>query len=330
MKKILIIFFLLIPVSLLFWWIQVQKPVSGNPSPVDFVIPKGTSAASVGQKLFEEKLIRSALAFKIYVQATGKQNKIPTGEYQLFANLSLKKIFEKLEKGPTQLWVTIPEGLRLEEVAQKIIEGLGKKETSTETFYNEFIGLAKAKEGYLFPDTYLFPKDVTAQIVVNKLTNTFDKKITEQMKADLTDSERTLNQAVILASILERETKTDEERPLVSGILLKRLKAGWPLQVDATVQYAVAGARCKLKGIECKYWEPLLKEDLGIKSPYNSYKYQGLPPTPICNPGLSSLNAAIYPTDSPYWFYLHESNGKIHFAKTIEEHNQNISKYLGK
>lgn len=137
-----------------------------------------------------------------------------------------------------------------------------------------------------------------------------------------------LNEIITLASIVERETKTDEERPLVAGILIKRLKDGWPLQVDASVQYAVATKNCKVFGAECKWWPILSKEDMSINSPFNSYKFKGLPPHPIANPGLSSIKAVIYPKESDYWFYLHDKSGKIYFAKTTEEHKENIRKYL--
>ncbi|MEJ2347990.1 MAG: endolytic transglycosylase MltG, partial [Patescibacteria group bacterium] len=138
-----------------------------------------------------------------------------------------------------------------------------------------------------------------------------------------------LNQIITLASLLERETITNEERPVVAGILWKRVEAGWPLQVDAAVQYAIATADCQGK-IECEWWPILTKEDLAINSSYNTYKYPGLPPAPIASPGLSSIKAAIFPEDSPYWFYLHDADGEIHYAETLEEHNANVSRYLGK
>src|SRR5581483_2493272 len=118
------------------------------------------------------------------------------------------------------------------------------------------------------------------------------------------------------ASIIERETKSEEERPIVAGILLKRINAGWPLQADATIQYALGN------------WDPVNADDLKIQSPYNTYLNTGLPPTPICNPGLSSINAAKNPTQSNYWYYLHDKDGQIHYATTIDEQNANIAKYL--
>ena len=133
-----------------------------------------------------------------------------------------------------------------------------------------------------------------------------------------------------MASLLERETLTGEERPIVAGILYNRLKAGWPLQVDAAVQYAMANAKCGEGAPECKDWwpRPITSADLELNSPYNLYLHPGLPPAPIASPGFASLKAVAFPEDSHYWFYLHGLDGNIHYARSLEEHNQNIVKYL--
>ena len=133
-----------------------------------------------------------------------------------------------------------------------------------------------------------------------------------------------------LASIIERETKGADERPVVAGILLKRLNAGWPLQVDASVQYAVSSSNCRGRILDCEWWPILTRSDLDIDSRYNTYKYAILPPGPIANPGLTSLQAAVYPQSSDYWYYIHDDKGIIHYAKTHEEHNENVARYLGK
>jgi UPF0755 protein len=135
-------------------------------------------------------------------------------------------------------------------------------------------------------------------------------------------SNLTFVEAVTLASIIERETKTDAERPIVAGILINRLNAGMPLQVDAAVQYAI--------GTSKDWWPILGLTDLKINSPFNTYKFAGLPPAPIANPGLSSLKAAFAPTATSYWYYIHDSTGQIHYAKTLAEHNANIAKFLGR
>lgn len=297
-----------------FWWNESIKPLTIDSSPKNFVIQKGSSASEIANKLQKEGFIKSALAFKIYIQITNRSKKILSGEYRLPQNLSLSELVNKLEKGPDEIWTTIPEGLRREEVVERFIKAFELNILEADKFRKEFLEISKDNEGYLFPDTYLFPKTASPSGVIKKMVSTFENKIGINVERNV----------VILASLVERETKTSEERPTVAGILLKRLKVGWPLQVDASLQYAVADTNLS------KYWLPLTKKDLEIDSPYNTYKFKGLPPTPIANPGLSSIRAAQEPEDSPYWFYLHDPQGKIHFAKTIEEHNQNIRNYLGK
>lgn len=331
MKKLLIaipaILFILLSVV---WWNSSIKPSSREETPQDFLILKGSSAAQVANKLKEEGVIRNSLAFKFYVQLTGRASKIQAGEYELRSSENLFEIVEVLLKGPRELWITIPEGLRREEIAERFINSLSKKGEDAVTFRQEFLNLTKGEEGYLFPDTYLFPKKTTAAKVINAMESTFDRRLADY-ETEIANSDLILNQIVILGSLIERETITDEERPIVAGILIKRADSDWPLQVDATVQYALASAKCRNQTTECDWWpRPLSKDDIAIGSPLNTYKYPGFPPSPISNPGLSSLKAAIFPEESDYWFYLHDSKGKIHYAETIEEHNRNVAKYLGK
>lgn len=312
--KLLTTFFLifLISIFLIFYIRQTFSSVSDDDKSIDFMINKGSSVSLIGNNLEKAGLIRNGITFKFYVQVTNSQNKIQAGEFQLSPNLSMIGIVEKLKKGPTEIWVTIPEGLRREEIANKFVVALNKDEE----FLNEFLDLTSSKEGYLFPDTYLFPKVATAPQIVTKLTTTFNKKV----------SDATFQQ-IIMASLLERETFTDSEKPIVAGILYKRMENDWPLQVDATLQYAKDSVKCK-NTKDCKYWDPIYSEDKEIKSAFNTYKHFGLPPSPISNPGLTSIQAAISPEESDYWYYIHDNDGKIHFAKTLEEHNQNVSKYL--
>jgi UPF0755 protein len=300
-----------------FWWGASAKSVSTDTSEKDFLIVKGSSASQIGTKLQEQGLIRSSTAFRAYVQLTGKAKSIQAGEYSLSPSYSLIKMVDILSKGPIEVWVTVPEGLRREEIAARFAEGLVKKDKPA--FVQEFLTASKAKEGYLFPDTYLFPKTVSASAVVTKMLATFDKK-TEEFKEGISASQFSLQELTTLASIVERETRTEEERSMVAGILINRLDIGMGLQADATVQYAVGTAE--------NWWPILTKDDLAAASPYNSYRFRGLPPTPIANPGTASLKAAIFPKASDYLFYLHDSKGQIYYARTLEEHNENVSKYL--
>ena len=305
MKKLLlvpllaIIFFVAVSV----WFYQNATSVSSEKVFEDFLIVKGSGASLVGNNLYKEGLIKSPLAFRLYVQVTGKASKIQAGEYRLTPSFSLFQLVEELGKGPAEIWVTVPEGLRREEIASKFASSLGKNQE----FIDEFLIASEDNEGYLFPDTYLFPKTATATAIVNKMVATFESKTAD---LGLTKSD------VVLASLIERETKTNAERPVVAGILNNRLDIGMALQVDATLQYA--------KGS----WEPIFVSDKSINSPFNTYKFAGLPPSPICNPGLSSLSAAAAPEDSDYFYYLHASNGQIYYARTLSEHNENVSKYL--
>lgn len=307
-----------------YWLGKITQPVSDDTSFKDFVIQKGTTATQVGRNLKEAGLVQNAFVFKFYVQLTGMSGKIQSGEYRLSPSYSLSQIVAQFLKGPVEIWVTIPEGLRREEVAVRFSKTLEKDSI----FVEDFLSLSRQNEGKLFPDTYLFPKDASASSVVNKMVNTFDSKTKELSQGN----DLGFNELLTLASLLERETITDAERPVVAGIILKRLEAGWPLQIDAAVQFAVAGTRFRNQdplGVE-NWWPILTREDLEINSPYNTYKFGGLPPGPIASPGLASLKAAWNPEESEYWYYIHDNDGKIHYGRTLDEHNANIAKYLGK
>lgn len=314
MKKLLFLLLVAIVAAVFgfVWFYNNSTPVANSEKFEYFVINKGSSASQIGGSLQKAGLIKSALAFKLYMKFTGQSGKLQTGEFKLTPSYSLFQTVNALSKGPVELWVTIPEGLRREEIAQKFTEALGKPST----FASEFLQASVGKEGYLFPETYLFPRDASASQIVQKMTDTFSS----ETKDSENHSGLTFPQAIILASIIERETKTDEERPTVAGIMLNRLDAGMPLQVDASVQYAV--------GTFKNWWPILTLEDLSKKSAYNTYLNAGLPPTPISNPGASSIKAALNPAKTDYWYYIHDPKGQIHYAKTLAEHNANIAKYL--
>ena len=284
MKKLLIsLLFSLTYFFIGFIFVYSQtKPVSNQTSTKYFLILKGTSASEVAKNLKEAGLIRAPFLFKVYMKVSGVSQKIQAGQYKLSPNLSFFKLISTILKGPVEIWVTVPEGLTNKETVQKFIGLL--KPSDTILFEDDFLNLSKNKQGYLFPETYLFPFDASPSLIVTKMLATFDQKV----------KEITLDQ-LIMASLVEEETKTDLERPIVAGILYKRLKAGWLLQVDVALE---------------------------------TYKKTGLPEAPIANPGLISIKAAITPEDSAYWYYIHDSPGNIHYARTLEEHNLNISKYL--
>jgi UPF0755 protein len=313
-----------------FWWQNNTKPVASTTQKQSFLIKKGQSGVLVGRDLEEQGLIKSALAFKIYIQVKGLSEKLPAGEYLISPSYSLPQVVDTFLSGPTEVWVTIPEGLRREEIVERVIDGLSIEKTLQDEFRSEFLSLTKNSEGYLFPDTYLFPKEASAQKVVSVLTSTFDKKVDAKMREDLKKTGLTLPNAVILASLIERETRSDDERPIVAGLLLARIDEGFYLQTDASLQYALANAQCAKTASSCTNWWPQVSRDdyTSLASPYNVYKYFGFPPTPISNPGISSLKAVVYPQETEYRYYIHDTNGRIHFAETLDEHNQNVRTYL--
>lgn len=331
MKRVLLVsiavFLLSLVAGVFVWWKNITGPVSTNAATVDFLVVRGRSATQIGNALHEAGLIKSGLAFKFYVQITGKSDAIQAGEFRLSPSYSLERTVETLSGPPLELWVTVPEGLRREEVAERFIQGLEKSGSDVDIFREEFFTASEESEGYLFPDTYLFPRDAKAANVVTAMKNTFDQRLSEL--GGIGRSNLSLEEVVTLASIIERETKTDAERSVVAGILMNRHNIGMGLQADATVQYAIANVKCQNSNVKCKDWwvQPTL-EDLKTDSPYNTYKYQGLPPGPIANAGLSSLEAAINPKETNYLYYIHDSEGRIHYAETLEAHNANVAKYL--
>ena len=224
----------------------------------------------------------------------------------------------------------IPPGLTATEIAGRVEDaGLARAQDVLDAMIDladEYPVMKNPEglQGYMFPDTYLIPRFATASAVANIFYRNFEKKFDRSLRNEAEKKGLDVRKVVILASIVEREAKYKKDKPIVAGILLRRLKKDWPLQADATVQYAL-GYQPK----ERSWWkESLTKEDLKIDSPYNTYKKVGLPPTPICNPGLLSIKAVIYPEKTDYWYYLSDKEGKMHYAETFEEHNQNIQEYL--
>ncbi len=338
MKKIRVLAILIIFIAvavllgLLLWWRQATSAPSTNPQKNVIIITRGSSAEKIGNVLKEAGVIKNKTAFKLYLQKENLTTAIPPGKFEIAQNLTLSEVVVLLLEGPTEKWVTVPEGLRREQVPLLFVDVLELKGEARAEFINTFLLASADKEGYLFPDTYLVSLETTGAGAVSLMENTFNNKVSGEMVEALANLGFSLDEGVILASLLERETLTNEERPVVAGILYNRLKAGWPLQVDATVQYAMANDICKEGSVECEDWwpRPITSTDLKLDSPYNTYMYPGLPPTPISNPGISSLKAVAFPENTDYWFYLHDPDGNIHYAKTLAEHNQNIVNYLNK
>lgn len=298
------------------WWADGISSVDpSDTSPVTFVISQGEGVRDIAGNLASSRLIRSSTGFFVLVKLLGLERDLQAGDYRLNRSMDAKAIAQELTHGIVDLWVTTLEGWRVEEIANKLAKELDIPEA-------EF--LKYAREGYMFPDTYLVPRDATAGAIAKLFMDTFESKVTSEMRADAQKSGLTMGEVVIVASIVEREGKTNEDRPVIAGILLKRLDANWPLQTDATLQYALG-----YQAFEKSWWKKVLtQEDKKIRSPFNTYLNTGLPLSPIANPGVSSIRAVIYPEESPYWYYLHDREGRVHFATTIEEHEKNIATYL--
>lgn len=318
---------ILLALGSFFWWKKNISPVVSIygelPPAKTFIVKKGEGLPSIAQRLKKEKLIRSSLAFKILLLSKRLADKIQTGSFYLNPSLTSQQIAFMLTHGTADVWLTFPEGWRREEYARRLTANL------QDFSYQEFLKETESFEGYLFPDTYLIPRQASISAVVKILLSNSEKKFSPEFEEVLNKKDLTKKQALILASIVERESKYEDDRPIVTGILIKRWQNNWPLQADATVQYAKANSRLQTPYSKLEnWWEPITKADLKLDSLYNTYKYPGLPPTPICNPGIAAIKAAVYPQKTSYWYYLSDREGRMHYSVTLEEHNRNISKYL--
>lgn len=313
-----------VAIAFLIWWWQVTQPVVPHETEKQvFVVPKGYGVSAIADKLEAEGFIRDPWAFKIMAVKEGVSKDLQAGDFYLKPSMNLFEITQTLTHGTVDVWVTIPEGLRREEVAAILKESFAEHSVEFDT--EAFLVASKGQEGYLFPDTYLIPKIADADQVIAILRNTFDQKIPDEEKLKAGKLGLPFSQAMIVASLVEREAKYAEDRAMVAGILLKRLKNDWPLQADASLQYALGTQNCRGK-LDCDWW-PVVK-DTGFTSSYNTYRNPGLPPTPICSPSLESVEATLNPKESSYWYYISDSSGRLHYAETLEKHEENIEEHL--
>lgn len=323
----IILFFALIvtPAVLNQYYNFLLEPVSKSKDtkPIILVIKQGEPFQEVAQSLQNQGLIKNVFAFRLLVAQMGISKSMQAGDFRLSQSMSAREIAQELTHGAIDVWVTLPEGQRIEEQAEIIAAKLQFGQNNNYNFdKKEYLKIAA--EGYMFPDTYLIPKDATTQEVTSKLKQTFVEKVSTDILNKGADSDLTPKEVIVLASIIERESKGDREKAIIAGILLNRLKIGMALQVDSTVQYAKG-----YSSAGSTWWPQVSTDDYHtVKSPYNTYLTPGLPPGPIANPGLESIKAAAFPQDTPYFYYLHDSKGQIHYAKTAEEHNQNIKSFL--
>ncbi|MBU3935692.1 endolytic transglycosylase MltG [Patescibacteria group bacterium] len=314
MKKVFFAFLLLVVLMFAFFVFNLRPPESDSPTTL-FVVNQGDSLSLIASRLEKQGFIRQKYVFIVYSYYLNLNKKLQSGGFQLSPSMSVADIIQTLSSGGSHdSWVKILPGWRLSQATTSIPDNLAF--SSSDLLASSFL-----KEGYLFPDSYLIPEYYTVDQFLALVSQNFTKNFAKAQEGS--DSKLSDSEILILASLLEREARTLINKKIVAGILLNRLDIDMALQVDATVQYA----RDSLHPPD-KYWQPPSRADLQINSVFNTYKNRGLPPTPICNPGLDSLIAAFHPSPSDYLYYISDNSGQMHYAKTLEEHNQHIADYL--
>lgn len=309
---------------------SIYKPLEqgNNIKNVTVTIKPGSSMLEIADVLYGEGLIRNKLMFRIYLKRSKIGSRLQAGKYALNSGMTADEIAKKIAKGDVvkdTVKVTIPEGQNLRQIAEKLDEaGLVDKDdfikaAESSEFDYEFLKNLSDRpvklEGYLFPDTYEFKKGITSEQIIKKMLNRFNEVFDDDMKNKAKDMGFTVDQVVTIASMIENEAKAASERPVIASVIYNRLKAKMKLQIDATVLYAMGQWKSKVTN-----------EDLDVDSPYNTYKYAGLPAGPISNPGKASLEAAVNPVASKYYYYVLKKGTDTHvFSRTYAEHKKAIA-----
>jgi UPF0755 protein len=295
-----------------------------------FEIKKGERNKEIAGRLAAEGLIANKIYFYYYIHSHKLISQIFPGEYQLSGTMSIAEI-ANIITNPEEKFVkvTFPEGWTIRQMAEKLKTGglpgdeflnLANNPGKFKKRYSYLSGEnVKTLEGYLFPDTYFFKKDISAENIIGRMLDTFNLKLNDQMRKDISSQNKTIGDIIIMASIVEKEVQTAEDMKIVSGIFWNRIKNNQRLQSDAPLSYILNDKKDSHSG-----------KDLELDSPYNTYRYAGLPPAPISNPGLNALNAAIYPTALDYDYFLTatvDGQKEVIYSKTFEEHLANKKKY---
>lgn len=296
----------------------------------DITIEQGSSAAEVWRNLVNEEFSDRTIPWKYYGRKDNAAAKIQAGVYHVEKGESISGVVKRFASGDVQtkeFSVTFPEGFtlaqiaaryadRTEKTAQEFLDEAKVSKYSERFSFLQGIDANRSLEGYLFPDTYRITPDDSPEDVILRMLGNFNTKVTEDLREEITKQNKTLDEIVNMASILEKEVQTEKDMAMVAGVLWKRISEGEGLYVDATLEYIVEknGA--------------LTVQDLALDTPYNTRKYRGLPPTPINSPGLTAILAAIRPEASEYYYYLTAKDGTTIFGKTNDEHNRNKAKYL--
>ncbi len=315
MKKILLsIVVVIIALSGgLMWYNTSLSARSANSETINFSVPQGEGTKKIAERLEAENLISSALAFKIHFYFN-EELKVQAGEYSIEKETSTRDLIASLSRGENsgrEVNVLIREGLSVKEMNEYLKkEGFMKDDS--------FLTAAAQYEGYLFPDTYRMFKDFTADDLIAKMRANFEVKLTPELREAMKNSGRKGEDIIIMASMLEKEVRTEEEMKIASGLFWDRIEVGQALQSCATLAFILGVNKAQYS-----------YEDTQIESPYNTYQHPGLPPGPVSNPGLRAIKAAIYPTETDYNYFLSRPDtGETIFSVTLEEHNAAKAKYL--
>jgi UPF0755 protein len=288
------------------------------------VVARGSSFAQVARQLAREGVIGNVLAFRALAHVRGEETAVRAGEYRFRSHQTPSEILRSLVSGGAQVaaWVTVPEGFTARQIAERLSSsGIGPQDDFEHAFLHDSISVDGARtrglEGFLYPSTYLIPIGASPQQVEEEMTTEFFTKLPADAQDDLRALKVSLEEAVVVASMVEREAKSDSDRPLIAGVIYNRLHLGMPLEVDATIEYALPAHKSQLSFA-----------DLRVDSPFNSYTHAGLPPTPIANPGTPSLEAALRPAKIGFLYYVYCGKGRHVFANTLAEHQANVARCL--
>jgi UPF0755 protein len=295
-------------------YLGIERPYRGYTGDEQFVdIPAGLGTRAIGARLVSAGVVRDSLMFRAALWKSGREARLKAGEYRFAEPMSALAVIDKLRRGDVfVIHITFPEGLNVFEMS-KIFESKGFGSAAS------FVGAARKLEGFLFPETYALSRHTDAPRLVHQMNEAFEHALTPEMRAAADARRLTIPQLVTLASIVEKETGSPTERPLVASVYENRLRIGMPLQCDPTVIYAL-----ELAG---RYDGNIRRDDLSFDSPYNTYRYPGLPPGPIASPGRASLDAVVHPAESEYLYFVSRNDGSHVFSKTLAEHSQNVQKY---
>lgn len=331
MKRLFGILFVVICVAAVggAWWLYhgINSSYKGYDASEQFVdIPQGAGSAAIAKTLADAGVIRDVTTFRAALWFTGEGRKLKAGEYRFDRPVSARQVADKIARGDIYVRpITFPEGLTIKQMAALYeSKGFGPARdfvaaAKDATLVSAVDPDAKDLEGYLFPDTYNLKRKETAKQLIPKMVTAFMKAMTPDLLEKIDERGLTVRQLVTLASIVEKETANKDERPLVAAVYANRLKIKMPLQCDPTVIYALDRA-----GL---YDGNLTRANMQIDSPYNTYRYPGLPPGPIASPGRASMLAAASPTTVDYLYFVSRNDGTHAFATSLDEHNRNVQKY---